>query len=138
MADGDQQRLSASSSSADSSFPDAPPGSTVQTCPLPKIYFTRGIVLALPETTWSWLQTEVVTPLTGPVVKRLQKYKKQPRDSELVQVCVTNTAASSATISGGSATVTVDLQAQDGDYVSVKKILFWYGSADGIDPDGWD
>jgi hypothetical protein len=138
MADGDQQRLSDSSSSADSSFPGTPPGSTVQPCHTPKIYFTRGIILALPETSWSWLQTEVVTPLPGPVVKRLQKYKKLPRDSELVQVCVTNAAASSATISGGAASVTVDLQAQDGDYLSVKKILCWYGDGDGIDPNGWD
>ena len=68
----------------------------------------------------------------------MQKYVKQPRDSELVQVCVTNAPATSATISGGAASVTVDLQAQDGDYLSVKKILCWYGSGDGIDPNAWD
>jgi len=137
MPPGDRQRLTDSSRDADSTFSGQPPTSTEESCPQPKVRFIRGIVLALPERAWSWLETEVVTPLPAPVVKRLQKYRKPPRDSEMVRVCVSQVAASTATISGGTATVTVGLQAQDGEYVSVKKILFWYGDGQGINPDNW-
>jgi hypothetical protein len=133
----DQQKLQNSTADADSNFSDQPPGSTVAPCLKPEIHFIRGIIFALPERSWPWLVTKVVAPLPAPVVRRLQKYNRQPLDSELVRVCVTKVAATTAQITGGAKAVTVPLQPEEGEWRSVKKILCWYGDGDGIDPDHW-
>jgi hypothetical protein len=134
---GTDEKLQSSTADADSNFSDQPPGSTIAPCLKPEICFIRGIIFALPERQWPWLVTKVVAPLPAPVVRRLQKYKKRPLDSELVRVCVSKVAAKTAQITGGPKACSVPLKSEESEWRSVKKILCWYGDGRGIDPDHW-